>query len=243
MLRWAAWVVAALGLGWAQVVPYGYNLERGTRVAIFVKSGCKPCLRLAAQFKELSVLKKTSITFIAEQSLPNYQPLIVDSDKFLQQTLRVDRFPLVIVFREGLEIMRIVKTSALSISTVAEQVRNGSFKSKYSFKISAGARIVGTFANYTGLVVFWKQGCPWCEKERDTFEAMCRSGLTKITIVGVNTRKWPKACPGRYDPQVYSDWGIPGAPTSVLLRKGRVIWVDLGYREEFKRLVSLALKK
>ncbi|XOB98159.1 TlpA family protein disulfide reductase [Deinococcota bacterium DY0809b] len=112
----------------------------------------------------------------------------------------------------------------------------------FDLKIRPGDRLTGDLAGFTGLIVFWKEGCPWCEKEREDLARLCEH--VPVLLVS-NTPGKPElaSCTRRGDWHLYHDWGIPGAPSHVWIEKGVVGWVDLGYTERLTDLVGVLTER
>jgi len=151
----------------------------------------------------------------------------------------VKREPWLVVLKEG---QQIVAAGEPLSNRVAEDVNrvlqdDRRYVPRFNLRIRPGDRLTGVLANYTGLVVFWKEGCVWCEKERRDLAHLCQE-LPVLLVSNVPGKTDLPECTRRGPWQLYHDWGIPGAPTHVWVDEGVVRWIDLGYRE---RLHEIAL--
>lgn len=239
MQRLVISLMVLFGLGLGQIVPYGFQVERGVKVLIFVAQDCREC-------EALRGLAGLPTTFIGQSPSMPYSPYLYDDTGLLMRAFYIrDRLPTVVILKDGHVMARLVKPGRLEeVKKAYESARLPETRSRFkNLRLRLGERVNGQFSNYTGMIVFWKQEYLWCEREAADIEAICKSGLIAVTVIAVTKKEWPMSCKGQHGTQEYQSWGIPGAPTHVFLQKGVVRWVDIGYRPDLKEVVEALIKR
>jgi thiol-disulfide isomerase/thioredoxin len=235
MKKYLALAALLLGSALAQVAPLGLGVEEGVHVLAFVAADCSGC-------EALKALEDLPILFVGpEPSLP-YTPYKQDTDgNLIARTFYVyGQIPTVVVLRDGQQVKRF--TGAVDVGAVRtafEMAEEGTLSPRFNLNIRVGERVEGQFADYTGLVIFWKQDCIWCERIEPDVTAICEAGDLPVRVLAVTLKEWPEACEGMYESHTYEAWGIPGAPVHVYLEEGKVIWIDLGYREDLQQIARI----
>jgi thiol-disulfide isomerase/thioredoxin len=227
MKKFLALAVLAVGVASAQVAPFGLDMKHGVKVLAFVTADCPAC-------EALRELDDLPILFVGpEPSLP-YMPYRQDTGgNLVARTFYIQQAPTVVVLEDGQEVTRYVGAvgKEVIIGDIA-MIEQGVLSPQYDLEVRVGEQVDGRFADYTGMVVFWKQDCVWCEREEADVAALCEAGEVPVIVLAVTIKAWPDSCTGLHDSETYEAWGIPGAPVHVYLDEGRVMWIDLGYRED-----------
>ncbi|WMT57241.1 hypothetical protein [Truepera radiovictrix] len=226
-----------LHIGLAQMVPYGLGLESGVHVLAFVSADCKACEVLRQELEGLPV------TYIGSEPELDYEPYLQDtSHRLVARTLRVETTPTVLVLKDGQIAEGYTEPIATSeVRMMVEDVANGTRLLDYAYNIAIGERVEGVFANYTGLLVFYRESCEACLRGRDVLAEVCRDTALNITVL-VTRGEEPlfEGCPSQHEHarDTAIAWQLPGVPSMVYLKEGLVTWVDLGYREDFREVAE-----
>lgn len=220
----------------AQFVPYGVDIAHPNAVLIFADDTCDACEHLTADWPMLFVG--------AEEDLP-YTPYVYDDNLLLHRTFRIHHRPTVVVLGNGQEITRLASVDMAEIQAALAAADSGELTHPYNYAIAIGENVDGKFHDYTGLLVFYRESCPECELLQPVLTDLCQTAGITITILSTRDEPIPEACPGDYARDIALDWGIPGVPSMVYLQSGRVMWIDLGYREEsdLRALVALLVEQ
>jgi len=233
MKRWIAAIFTFVGLVLAQVAPWGLSVERGKAVLVFT-SNCADAAA-ASQVKARVVLVLPEGRRCQVEGAEVFQ----DIDGLWRTTFYVGREPRVVVLKEGQQIVATSEPLTLGLAESVNDVLKDDqrYPPKFALKIRPGDRLTGDLAGYTGLVVFWKEGCPWCEKERDDLARLCRE-LPVLLVSDTPGKPELPECARRGEWQLYRDWGIPVAPTHVWIEEGVVKWIDIGHRPEAYKAIA-----
>jgi thiol-disulfide isomerase/thioredoxin len=168
-------------------------------VLAFVAADCPACEAL----RELGDLP---ILFVGpEPSLP-YTPYRQDSDgNLIARTFYVyGQLPMVVVLKDGQQVERFAgAVDREAVRAAFEMTEQGALSPQYDLNIHVGEQVEGQFADYTGMVIFWKQDCVWCEREEADVAALCEAGQVPVTVLTVTLKEWPEACHGMYETQTY----------------------------------------
>ncbi len=236
MKRWIAAIFTFAGLALAQVAPWGLGVERGKAVLVFT-SNCTDAAA-APQVKAWVVLVLPE----GRRCQVGGAEVFQDTGGLWRATFYVDREPRVVVLKEGQQIVATTKPLTPDLANAVNQVIEDDqrYAPRFTLKIRPGDRLAGDLAGYTGLVVFWKEGCPWCEKERDDLARLCRE-LPVLLVSNTSGKPDLPECTRRGNWQLYHDWGIPGAPSHVWIEEGVVKWMDLGQKDRLFEVVQGAL--
>lgn len=236
MKRLIAAIFAIAGLALAQVAPWGQGVERGKAVLVF-SSNCADAAA-APQVKARVVLVLPEGRRCQVEGAEVFQ----DTGGLWRATFYVDREPRVVVLKEGQQIVAASEPLTPDLANAVNQVLEGDqrYAPRFALKIRPGDRLAGDLAGYTGLIVFWKEGCPWCEKERDDLAHLCRE-LPVLLVSNTSGKPDLPECTRRGNWQLYHDWGIPGAPSHVWIEEGVVRWIDLGQKDRLFEVVQRAL--
>jgi hypothetical protein len=126
------------------------------------------------------------------------------------------------------------EVDARLVAIAVLEAEQGTLTPPYEYALAIGEPVEGDFADYTGLIVFWRESCPACLEEEETLTTICRSAQLPVTVLATRDERLPDSCPGWYARELALSWGIPGVPSKVFLKDGRVTWLDLGYREDLE---------
>lgn len=221
-----------LCFAWGQSVPHGLGLDRGTRILVFVAPNCVSC-------EALGKIEGFPITFVGRTQTAPYHPYLQDQNDLLARSLRIQKAPTLVVLKDGWEVKRLVGQINLTpkaINLLLDATEAGLIAPQHSFPLTLGEPAPEPFQNFTGLLVFGFESCSWCAKEKDIWTKLCQQGVSLRVIYSEG--KWPEACVGELNPQLFGTFDIPGTPTHVYLHQGRVIWIGVGYRSDLEVLVK-----
>lgn len=230
-LRWLLFVMLS-SFGLAQSVPIGYGREEGTRILVFVAPNCAPCESLAA-------LKDFPITFVGRAEQMPYNPYRQDKGDLLARALRIHTAPTLVVLKDGWEVKRItgkINPTPKTLGLLIDAAEAGLLSPQYAMPLALGQPAPAPYQDFTGLLIFGYEGCSWCQREKDTWARLCQQSV-RLKII-YSEGKWPEACKGELNTALFSTFGIPGTPTHVYLREGRVVWVDVGYRSDLEEVAQ-----
>lgn len=231
LLRWLLFVMLG-GFGLAQSVPIGYGLEEGTQILVFVSPNCAACASLAA-------LKDFPVTFVGRAEQMPYSPYRQDKGDVLARALRIQTAPTLVVLKDGWEVKRLtgkINLTPKTLSLLIDAAEAGLLSPQYAMPLTLGQPAPAPYQDFTGWLVFGYEGCHWCQQEKDTWAKLCRQSVSLKIIYSEG--KWPEACKGELNSEPFSTFGIPGTPTHVYLRGGRVAWGDVGYRSDLAEIVQ-----
>ena len=229
-------IVAAIVLAsWvsAQVAPWGLGVERGKAVLVFSQD-CDAAADAADVRAPVVLVLPEGGNCHVEGAKTFHDPR-----GLWRATFYVEEEPRVVVLKEGQQVAALQAPLRTALAQGLNQVLadDARYPPRFDLKIRPGDRLTGDLAGFTALVVFWKEGCPWCEKEREDPARLCER--VPLLLVS-NTPGKPElpACTRRGAWRLYHDWGIPGAPTHVWIEKGVVRWLDVGYRPNLKAILA-----
>lgn len=232
MKRGIAAALALVSLALAQVAPWGLDVERGKAVLVFAQT-CDVAAGVAeVQAPVVLILPESVNCTVADARIFH------DPEGLWRATFYVEREPRVVVLKEGQQVAALHASlnSALAQGLNEVLADDARYPPRFDLKIRPGDRLTGDLAGFTGLVVFWKEGCPWCEKEREDLARLCQH-FSVLLVSNTPGKPQLPACTRRGDWQLYHDWGIPGAPSHVWIEEGVVRWIDLGYRFDLEQAV------
>ncbi|GEM88573.1 TlpA family protein disulfide reductase [Oceanithermus desulfurans] len=235
MKRGIAFALILAGLAaMAQVVPWGLDVERGRAVLVFT-SNCDDAAA-AAKVKARVVLVLPE----GQRCQAEGAEVFHDPGGLWRATFYVDREPTVVVLKEGQQVVAATQPLTPGLAESVNQVLQDdrSYPPRFALKIRPGDRLAGDLAGYTGLVAFWKEGCPWCEKERDDLARLCRE-LPVLLVSNTPGKPDLPECTRRGDWVLYRKWGIPGAPTHVWIEEGVVKWTSVGFQPELTKVLRI----
>lgn len=144
-----------------------------------------------------------------------------------------------IITNDGLEVKRFVLPNlpdARLLNLALQAAQAGLITPAYTTQIKLGEVAPAPYNAYSGLLIFGRESCQFCEQEKDSWVEMCRNKLP-IHLV-YSEGKWPEACDGEVNVDLFQKFGIPGTPTHVYLKAGHVMWIDIGYRADLTELVK-----
>jgi len=230
-------IVAALVLASlvsAQVAPWGLGVERGKAVLVFAR-GCEAAIGAAEVQAPVILILPQGVRCAA----PDVR-VFHDPKGLWRAIFYVEEEPRVVVLKEGQQVAALQAPLKTALARGLNQVLadDARYPPHFDLRIRPGDRLTGDLSTFTGLVVFWKEGCPWCEREREDLARLCQH-LPVLLVSDTPGKPELTACTRRGDWRLYHDWGIPGAPTHVWIEKGVVRWIDLGYTERLTELVGV----
>ena len=234
MKRWIAAIFTFAGLALAQVAPWGLGVERGKAVLVFTSNCTDAAAAPQVMARVVLVLPE------GRRCQVGGAEVFQDTGGLWRATFYVDREPRVVVLKEGQQIVAASEPLTLGLAESVNDVLKDDqrYPPKFALKIRPGDRLADDLAGYTGLVVFWKEGCPWCEKERDDLARLCRV-LPVLLVSNTSGKPDLPECARRGNWQLYHDWGIPGAPTHVWIEEGVVMWVSVGFQPNLEQTLKI----
>lgn len=231
LLRWFLLVIFG-GWGLAQSVPIGYGLEEGTQILVFVSPNCAAC-------ESLATLKDFPVTFVGRAEQMPYSPYRQDKGDLLARALRIQSAPTLVVLKDGWEVKRLtgkINPSAKTLGLLFDAAEAGLLSPAYTLAVSLGQVAPAPYQDFSGLLVFGYERCRWCELEKESWARLCQRSVNLRIIYSEG--RWPEVCKGELSTELFGRFGVPGTPTHVYLRQGRVVWIDVGYRSDLEEVVQ-----
>jgi thiol-disulfide isomerase/thioredoxin len=214
----------------AQTAPFSFGLERGVQVLVFVAPNCAACEALAK-------IENLPITFVGREASLPYKRYKQDKNDLLARSLRVQQAPTLLVLMDGWEVKRLsgkINPSPKTLNLLIEAAEAGLIGPSYAMPLQIGQMAPEPYHSYSGMLVFGRESCVWCEKEKELLNKLCQSGHPLQMIY--SDGKWAEACMGELNEQLFATFGIPGTPTHVYLRQGRVMWIGVGYYSDLDQI-------
>lgn len=215
----------------------GYELEQGTRILVFATTECTVCKTLAA-------MEGFPITFVGRAEKLPFSPYLHDEGDLLARALRIQTAPTLVVLRDGWEVKRLtgkINPTAKTISLLVDAAEAGLLSPAYNLKVALGDTAPAPFQDFSGLLVFGYEQCRWCELEKELWANPCQQSVRLHVIYSEG--RWPEACTGELNTELFGTFGIPASPTHIFLRQGRIVWINVGYRGDLAEIVEALSRK
>lgn len=208
------------------------NLNEGVKVLVFPAADAR---------LDLEPYRDLPLVFALNGSQPAYQPSVDDSSGTLRKAFSIQATPTLIVLNEGREVRRFVGQfpKAKTLSLVVEATEAGIIAPQYPSIIRVGDPAPEAYRDFTGLLVFSRESCVWCQREQPILSELCKTYPIRVVS---GEGKWAEGCRGELRPEASEAFGVPGTPVTrgLVADFGAVPETQAGYAEEEMERIRLA---
>jgi len=214
----------------AQMVPVTLNTKSDTFIMIMQD-------HVAPSFKDYRDWGNTELIWLTDNVKLNGKSSV---GKYLKELIKTDDKNLIALIIYKNEIVERINmpTSPREIKDLFEGYKNGLSFSNNRYGVQLNKRVGDGYESYSGLLVFWRGGCPNCQAEKASLQALCKSKTLQITVIQTKDEGEVEGCVNKMDPRLAKKWGIEYVPTLAFLKQGRLGWLDVGYRGDLPQVAS-----
>lgn len=129
--------------------------------------------------------------------------------------------------------------SAAEVQSALSDTRNQTRFAQTRYKIVLNETTVPGFERFSGVLSFWRGGCENCQLEKPSLARMCQKRPLGVAVLWTRDEGKIDGCTHASGRALAMRLGITLVPTTLFVVKGKIVWVDVGYREDLEAVVEI----